>query len=1094
MLCIPPILHILQRWLPLWMLGTLLIPSSIGDAEEIEPIVGIRDTAPQVYALENATIIVRSGESIEAATLVVREEKIEAVGKNIDIPAGAQRLDLTGKHIYPGFVDLAGEADVPLPKSQTGYWNDHVTPQRSVADVLDKQIANAGSYREQGITVRLIAPRGGIIKGTSSLVLVLDSDGADCLLAADVAQHMQLTVPRNGPGESDYPNSPMGAVALLRQALLDADWHRSASRAHRNAPEIERPAPNDALTALGHWAREGRVVIDAPNERMAVRARKIADEFSLRAILQGSGREYRRLDVIVDLRTPILLPVDFPEAPDVADPNVASDVTLQRLMDWHFAAQNPRMLHERGVELSLTSAGLDDGKDFLKKIRRAVAQQLPADAALAAMTIIPAKLLEVDDQIGSLERGKLANLVVTDGDLFADETKVLETWVAGQRHKIEAEHDEPADPLLGTWAVVAAGRARPQDQLMLRIDRKKKKLTGSITRGVPEEKAEEDAEAKQVENSDDAQEQPPKVKLDKIVRAPGRLTATVPLHELSDRFEKGLWRIVIRDLHASESSGPQLYGEFLGPDGAAVPIQISAHEPEQDQKDEDDGEDERSDEDISDGRKAADAPQPALADIEINHPLGAYGRTATPDARENVLLRDATVWTCGPQGVLQNGDILIQGGKIAAVGVDLKAPADCQIVQLAGRHVTPGLIDCHSHMATDGGVNESAQAVTAEVRIGDFIDNSDITIYRQLAGGLTTANILHGSANPIGGQNAVIKLRWGATMDEMLLHDAPAGVKFALGENVKRSNRGGRQTRYPGSRMGVERIIRDQLAAAREYDRTWSRWNAGDRSMLPPRRDLQLEALAEVVRGERWIHCHSYRQDEIVALLDVLDEFGIQIGTLQHILEGYKVADRMREHGAMGSSFADWWAYKFEVYDAIPHNGALMHDSGVVVSFNSDDAELGRHLNTEAAKAVRFGGVPEQEALKFVTLNPARQLRIDHRVGSIEVGKDADLAVWSGRPLSTTSACLQTWIDGRRYFDREEDSVVRERDQQTRQRLIQAILASGEAERNGGDEHVEEEDRWDRYDAFCGHDHAGHDDHDASHEEQTNHGDRELHE
>ncbi|MCG8649820.1 MAG: amidohydrolase, partial [Pirellulales bacterium] len=344
-------------------------------------------------------------------------------------------------------------------------------------------------------------------------------------------------------------------------------------------------------------------------------------------------------------------------------------------------------------------------------------------------------------------------------------------------------------------------------------------------------------------------------------------------------------------------------------------------------------------------------------------------------------------------GKLENADVLIRDGLIAAVGVDLEIPPDCQVIDLTGKHLTPGLIDCHSHMGTDGGVNESGQSVTAEVRIGDFIDNSDITIYRQLAGGLTTANILHGSANPIGGQNQVIKLRWGQSMDGLRMTEAPAGIKFALGENVKRNT-----SRYPNTRMGVEQIIRDQLLAARQYEADWRRWRQGKHSSLPPRKDLQLEAIAEVQRGQRWIHCHSYRQDEIVATLDVLEEFGVQIGTLQHILEGYKVADRMVQHGAMGSSFSDWWAYKFEVFDAIPYNGALMHDRGVVVSFNSDDRELGRHLNTEAAKATKYGGVPEEDALKFVTLNPAKQLRIDPYVGSLVPGKHADVVIWSGRP------------------------------------------------------------------------------------------------
>jgi N-acetylglucosamine-6-phosphate deacetylase len=320
-------------------------------------------------------------------------------------------------------------------------------------------------------------------------------------------------------------------------------------------------------------------------------------------------------------------------------------------------------------------------------------------------------------------------------------------------------------------------------------------------------------------------------------------------------------------------------------------------------------------------------------------------------------------------------------------------------------------------MATDGGVNEGMQAITAEVRVGDFIDADDITIYRQLGGGVTSSNILHGSANPIGGQNQVIKLRWGALPEEMKFTNAPPGVKFALGENVKRSNFEGRgPVRYPASRMGVEQLVRDAFQSAREYRRSWDQYKATGKG-IPPRVDLEMEALWEIVSGQRMIHCHSYRQDEILALMRTCESFGVKVAVFQHVLEGYKVADVMARHGAAGSSFADWWAYKQEAWDAIPYDGALMREAGVLVSFNSDDAELARRLNLEAAKAMKYGGVPEEEALKFVTLNPARQLRIDQYVGSIEPGKSADLVVWSASPLSTLSACEQTWVAGRGYFE-----------------------------------------------------------------------------
>ena len=356
---------------------------------------------------------------------------------------------------------------------------------------------------------------------------------------------------------------------------------------------------------------------------------------------------------------------------------------------------------------------------------------------------------------------------------------------------------------------------------------------------------------------------------------------------------------------------------------------------------------------------------------------------------------------------------------------------------------------------------EGTQAVTAEVRIGDVLRSSHIALYRELAGGLTSANVLHGSSNPIGGQNAVIKLRWGAPPEEMKFKGATPGIKFALGENVKQSNRGDQfTTRYPQTRMGVEQIIRDRFKAALDYEKEWQAYKAvgRERGLIPPRRDLELETLLEIIRGRRLVHSHSYRQDEILMLIRVADDFGFTIGAFQHVLEGYKVADALARHGAGASTFSDWWAYKFEVMDAIPYNGALMHEQEVVVSFNSDSDELARRLNTEAAKAVKYGGLSEEEALQFVTLNPAKQLGIDDRVGSLEVGKDADFVLWNGHPLSTYTVCEQTWIDGRKYFDREEDLQMRRQIRQERAHLIQKVIQSKQEKEEKDKEREEKEE------------------------------------
>ncbi len=429
----------------------------------------------------------------------------------------------------------------------------------------------------------------------------------------------------------------------------------------------------------------------------------------------------------------------------------------------------------------------------------------------------------------------------------------------------------------------------------------------------------------------------------------------------------------------------------------------------------------------------------------------------TPEQPASVFVHDATIWTSGPEGKIENGDLWIRDGKIAGVGRDLEVPSGADVIDGTGKHVTPGLIDAHSHTAISGSVNEGTHITTAEVRIADVINPDDVNIYRQLAGGLTTVNILHGSANSIGGQNAVAKLRWGSPASEMLFAGAPQGIKFALGENPKQSNWGDDDNpRYPQTRQGVEQSIRERFLAAREYQKRWKAYKAagGAKSQLvPPRRDLQLEAVAEILDGNRLVHSHSYRADEILMLLGLSKEFGFTIATFQHVLEGYKVADELAAHGAGASTFSDWWAYKFEVIDAIPHNGAIMWDRGVTVSFNSDSDELARHMNLEAAKAVRYGGVPESEALKFVTLNPAKQLRIHDRVGSLEKGKDADFVIWNGHPLSTLSMCEQTWIDGRKYFDREQDLAAREVLEAERRALIDKVVASKKSaeEEDGGE-------------------------------------------
>ena len=430
----------------------------------------------------------------------------------------------------------------------------------------------------------------------------------------------------------------------------------------------------------------------------------------------------------------------------------------------------------------------------------------------------------------------------------------------------------------------------------------------------------------------------------------------------------------------------------------------------------------------------------------------AAGLSTVSARAETVLVRHATIWTQGPKGKLENADLLVREGKIVSVGPGLVAPAGATVIEAEGKHVTPGLIDCHSHTAIRGGVNEGSNNVTAEVRVEDVIDPQDVDLYRELAGGLTTAHLLHGSANAIGGQDAVVKLHYRSTRERMLVAGAIPGIKFALGENPKQSNfrDSNRPARYPATRMGVMESIRERLMAARHYKEAWAAYDklpsaARDRRE-PLRRDLQLDAIAEILDGKRVVHSHCYRQDEILALIRTAEAFGVKIGTFQHVLEGYKVADEIAAHGAGGSTFSDWWAYKLEAYDAIPYNGALMHAHGVVVSFNSDSDELARRLNLEAAKAVKYGDVPEVDALNFVTLNAAKQLRIDGQTGSLEPGKDADFVLWSGSPLSTMTIAEQTWVDGVKEFDRARDLADRATRESDRAAAIAKIRGDAKAE------------------------------------------------
>ncbi|TVQ29848.1 MAG: hypothetical protein EA370_14495 [Wenzhouxiangella sp.] len=424
-----------------------------------------------------------------------------------------------------------------------------------------------------------------------------------------------------------------------------------------------------------------------------------------------------------------------------------------------------------------------------------------------------------------------------------------------------------------------------------------------------------------------------------------------------------------------------------------------------------------------------------------------------PPRPDSVLVRNATIWTGTDQGILENADLLVRQGRISAVGQNLSAPRGALEIDAEGMHLTPGIIDAHSHAAIIGGVNEASRISTADVRIRDVIDSESINIYRQLAGGVTTINLLHGSANAIGGQMSVIKLRWGASPAELVFDAAPEGIKFALGENPKQSNWRAEEPRYPQTRHGVEQVIREKFQLAEDYRHAFEQAPRGRaaRDRVPPRPNHELQAIAEILRGERDVHSHAYRADEMLALMRVAEQFGFVIKTFQHVLEGYKIAPQMAAHGVGGSTFIDWWAFKYEAIDGIGYNPALMHEAGVLTGLHSDNPELARRMNLEAAKAVRYGQVDPHDALMMITAWPADQLGIGERTGRLAAGLDADFVLWNGHPLSVQSRVEQTWVDGRRYFDRQADLRMREQLDAERAELM-ALALAGDNDGNGNND------------------------------------------
>ncbi|MCH2141071.1 MAG: amidohydrolase family protein [Phycisphaerales bacterium] len=1053
-------------------------------------------------ALTGATVVTEPGTQLENATIVIRNGIIDAVGTDVDIPADARLWPMDDRVIYPGFIEPAATIETSTNAGPSAHWNTRIRPEtdlrRSGETLSDKE---REALRAGGFCVAAVYPEKGILRGTGSITTT--AEASEHLIDCGGRPAMAASFERGGWGEGGGPGSLMGAIALLRQTLSDARWYQEAKQsAERN--QLEPPSRHDDLEALNEVVSGNqRMMFAVGDVKEAMRAKALANEMNLDLMILGNGDEYRDLDGAKSLNW-IIVPVAFPDRPKLASIDAAIRVPLRTLQIWEQSPTNLRRLNDAGVQTCVTTKDLGSPKEIRKALIDATHAGLERSEALAQITTHPARMLGISDTTGRIAVGNAAHLVICDGDYFEDDTKIEETWVSGHRsdHDVEPLLDRTGSGTLSIGEItVDATLDTGKKKLSLTLDDgtkakvKKVDISGHrvtaaidgrvidhegwirlagvvrddalIGRGVLsdgstlpmrltltgniEEKEESDTE-QEIEEDSETSEDPVagtwsgSIAFGEQFEAPLKLV----VEKDGDKISGTMW-MMEREMGLAGGTWNESTStlEFLsdGPGGGQLQIVAvidgneatgTANSRRGEANFSVSREGSQAGEEGDDSDNAADIRWSGIPK-DIAFPLGARGRLDQP-AAENVRFEHATIWTADQTGIIEDGCLIIRDGRISYVGSMGTAPAGSErVVDATGMHITPGLIDCHSHTGIDGGVNEFNEACTAEVGIGDVISGDDMNWYRQLAGGLTAANQLHGSANPIGGRNSVVKLRWGRPARDYPMSGAPTGIKFALGENVKRSS-----GRYPDTRMGVESFIRDRLAAARHYDETWTRWDAMTEEertgQIPPRMDYELQTLREILAGERLIHCHSYRQDEILALLRTCEEFDITIGTLQHILEGYKVADDIARHGAGASSFSDWWAYKVEVMDAIPWNGAIMHDQGVLVSFNSDDSELATRMNDEAAKAVRYGGLSPNEALKFVTLNPAKQLGIDAQTGSLVAGKDADFVLWNRDPLDSYSLCMQTWIDGARYYDREEDLTLAERDATERTRLVKLVL------------------------------------------------------
>ncbi len=956
----------------LWL--TLLSISVATKAQETFPINGVRDIRSGLYAFTNATIVQNSTTKIEKGTLLIKQGKIIAVGATVTVPADAVVVDCGGKYIYPSFVDAYTNYGVGAPARPAGGFN-YGAPAQFISN---KQ----GAYNWN----QAIKPEVNAYE-----IFSADENSASAFRAngfGTVFTHVKDGIARGTGAVVTLATDDVHQALIKTKGAAVYSFEKGTStqsypsslmgsiallrQTYLDAKWYQtKPATEGTNLSLEAFnASQSLPQIFAADDKWStLRANRIGAEFGVQYILKGGDNGYQRIDELAKTKASFIIGIDFPAAMDVEDPNDARFVSLADMKHWELAPTNPGAFEKANIPFSISASEMKDSKAFFTNLRKAIAAGLSEAKALDALTKTPATQIGVYDQVGSLEAGKLANFIITTEPVFSSNAKIIENWVQGKKYEVNASE---WINLAGKYKVNIQSGANTMDYNL----EVKKDLSAQI------------------------------IGQDTLA---AKLTVNESIIKLSFPNKKGRGAEQIR-------LGGVMVGNSwngVGTDAAgnkttwtATLVGQMAAAPE---------------------RKRDTDSTKALA--KVTYPFLGFGNETMP-AQETILIKNATVWTSEKEGVLQNTDVLVKAGKIAKVGTNLSEPS-AKVIDGTGKHLSAGIIDEHSHIAALS-INEGAQSVTSEVRIGDNMNPEDINIYRQLSGGVTTSHILHGSANTIGGQTQLIKLRWGATDEGLKFAGADPFIKFALGENVKRTT-SPNNNRFPDTRMGVEGVLTDAFDRAVDYQKAM-------KANPNTRKDLELDALVEIMNKKRFITCHSYVQPEITYTMRVAEKYGFRINTFTHILEGYKVADKMKEHGASASTFSDWFMYKQEVVDAIAYNAAIMQKVGLNVCINSDDAEMARRLNQEAGKVVQYGGVSETEALNMVTINPAKALHVSDKVGSIKVGKDADLVLWTDNPLSIYAKSLYTIVDGTIYFDRDKDNEMHKTVASEKARLIQKML------------------------------------------------------